>query len=116
MSSLLVFCHLRWNFVYQRPQHLLSRLGTQRRVYVIEEPMRSDGPAHLERHEPSPGVVVLRPHTPVDAAGFHDDQLPTLRALIADFLAAESIDDYVLVRTNQPVPVPVIAAAMASRC
>ena len=95
MSSLLVFCHLRWNFVYQRPQHLLSRLGVDRRVVVIEEPVRGDGPAHLERLEPSPGVTVLRPHTPIDAAGFHDAQLSTLRALIADFLASEGIDDYV---------------------
>ena len=95
MSSLLVFCHLRWNFVYQRPQHLLSRLGVDRRVFVVEEPVRGDGPAHLERLEPDTGVTVLRPHTPIDAPGFHDAQMPTLRALIAGFLAAEGIDDYV---------------------
>ena len=28
----------------------------------------------------------------------------------------EPIGDYVLVRTPQPVPVPVIAAAMTARC
>jgi len=27
MPHLIVFSHLRWNFVFQRPQHLLSRLA-----------------------------------------------------------------------------------------
>ena len=36
--ALLVFSHLRWNFVYQRPQHLLARLGRDYRVFYIEEP------------------------------------------------------------------------------
>ena len=37
------FSHLRWNFVYQRPQHLLSRLARGRRVYFFEEPVFSPG-------------------------------------------------------------------------
>jgi UDP-galactopyranose mutase len=36
---LVVFSHLRWDFVYQRPQHLLSRLAERRRVLFIEEPI-----------------------------------------------------------------------------
>jgi len=38
-ADLICFCHLRWNFVYQRPQHLLSRFAKYRRVFVIEEPL-----------------------------------------------------------------------------
>jgi hypothetical protein len=40
MSSLplLAFSHLRWDFVYQRPQHLLSRFAQRQPVLVIEEP------------------------------------------------------------------------------
>jgi glycosyltransferase involved in cell wall biosynthesis len=37
--DLICFSHLRWNFVYQRPQHLLSRFAKQRRVFYIEEPI-----------------------------------------------------------------------------
>ncbi len=91
MSTLIVFSHLRWNFVYQRPQHLLSRLARSRPVVVFEEPMHGDGERWLERIEPCPGLVVLRPHTPIGAGGFHDDQLPVLKALLADFVAAEGI-------------------------
>ena len=37
--ALVVFSHLGWDFVYQRPQHLLSRLANQHRVIFIEEPV-----------------------------------------------------------------------------
>lgn len=52
--DLVCFSHLRWDFVYQRPQHLLSRASKQRRVFFFEEPVFVDGPACLEvsqRHE-----------------------------------------------------------------
>jgi UDP-galactopyranose mutase len=37
-ADIICFCHLRWNFVYQRPQHLLSRFTWNHRVFFIEEP------------------------------------------------------------------------------
>src|SRR5205823_4360765 len=37
--DLVVACHLRWNFVWQRPQQLLSRLAQYRRILFIEEPV-----------------------------------------------------------------------------
>jgi len=40
--TIFCFSHLRWNFVYQRPQHLLSRFGKQYAVYFIEEPVFDD--------------------------------------------------------------------------
>jgi UDP-galactopyranose mutase len=42
MPTIVVFSHLRWNFVYQRPQHLLSRLAKHFQVMVIEEPMQAE--------------------------------------------------------------------------
>jgi glycosyltransferase involved in cell wall biosynthesis len=36
--DLLCFSHIRWNFVYQRPQHLMSRFALYNRVFIIEEP------------------------------------------------------------------------------
>ncbi|MEO6722577.1 MAG: glycosyltransferase family 1 protein [Ferruginibacter sp.] len=36
--DIICFCHLRWNFVYQRPQHLLTRFAHYSRVFVMEEP------------------------------------------------------------------------------
>lgn len=37
--EMLVFCHLRWGFVYQRPQHLISRLSKSLKVLFVEEPI-----------------------------------------------------------------------------
>ena len=39
MPPLVVFSHLRWDFVYQRPQHVLSRIAAHRPVVVVEEPV-----------------------------------------------------------------------------
>ena len=41
--DLVCYSHLRWNFVYQRPQHLLTRFTKQRRVFYIEEPVFTSG-------------------------------------------------------------------------
>ena len=38
MQNILCFSHLHWNFVYQRPQHLLTRFAKQSKVYYFEEP------------------------------------------------------------------------------
>jgi hypothetical protein len=38
-KSLICFSHLRWDFVYQRPQHLLSRFANDLNVYFFEEPV-----------------------------------------------------------------------------
>lgn len=37
-SVLICFSHLRWDFVFQRPQHLLTRAARKNDVYFIEEP------------------------------------------------------------------------------
>lgn len=42
-ADLICFSHLRWDFVYQRPQHLMSRFARDRRVFFIEEPVEHAG-------------------------------------------------------------------------
>lgn len=44
-GPILVFSHLRWNFVFQRPQHLLSRFSRRQEVFFFEEPVFEDGVA-----------------------------------------------------------------------
>ena len=39
MQDLICISHLRWDFVWQRPQHLLSRLAQNYRVFFVEEPV-----------------------------------------------------------------------------
>lgn len=91
LPVLMVFSHLRWGFVYQRPQHLLTRLAGRWRVLFVEEPVQADGPARLEVRAVGPQLSVLVPHTPVAAPGFHDDQLAPLSTLLAEHLSAEDL-------------------------
>jgi UDP-galactopyranose mutase len=63
--DLVCFCHLRWNFVYQRPQHLMSRCARERRVFFFEEPIFEDRTTpHLELTMTPSGVCVAVPHLP----------------------------------------------------
>ncbi|WP_280156058.1 glycosyltransferase [Piscinibacter sp. XHJ-5] len=93
MPTLIVFSHLRWDFVYQRPQHILSRLAKHFDVCFVEEPVATDGDPWVETSQAAPGVTLLRPHTPVAAPGFHDDQLPVLKLLLSNHLRDRKIDD-----------------------
>ncbi|SER54461.1 UDP-galactopyranose mutase, partial [Faunimonas pinastri] len=46
LTPLLVcLSHLRWDFVYQRPQHLLVRAARGFSVVFMEEPVFADEPA-----------------------------------------------------------------------
>ena len=82
-SPVVVFSHLRWDFVYQRPQHLLSRLAARQPVLFVEEPEPDPaGPARWDRSAPAPGVTVFRPRTPLAEPGFHPAQL----ALVAPMM------------------------------
>ncbi|HVK94854.1 MAG TPA: FAD-dependent oxidoreductase [Noviherbaspirillum sp.] len=81
-SAIIVFSHLRWDFVYQRPQHLLSRLATHYPIVFVEEPMYNVEKTFLKTYSPAPNVLVCQPNTPVNMPGFHDDHLPHLQKLL----------------------------------
>ena len=86
MPTLIVFCHLRWDFVFQRPQHLMTRLAEHYRILFVEEPVYDAGQAHLKKTAVAPNITVCQPHTGIQAPGFHDDQIPTLQTLLADLV------------------------------
>ena len=97
VPTIVVLSHLRWDFVYQRPQHLLSRLASSRRVVFIEEPMFSESAhPHWSFHRPESNVLVCRPHTPSRATSFHDEQMPVLREMLRELLESERIGEYIL--------------------
>ena len=62
--DILCFCHLRWNFVYQRPQHLLGRFAKQSRVFVIEEPIFDSNAAYLDITLNKENIWTLVPRLP----------------------------------------------------
>jgi UDP-galactopyranose mutase len=59
--DLICFSHLRWDFVYQRPNHLLARAARRHRVYFVEEPMRDVTIPRLTTSQRD-GVTVVVPH------------------------------------------------------
>ena len=86
-SALVCFSHLRWNFVWQRPQHLLSRFARHLPVYVVEEPefAEDDAPAsvRMERHGDVTVITPVLPFDPEPRWGFNDTTTPQIRALLA---------------------------------
>lgn len=80
---LYCFSHLRWNSVFQRPQHIMSRFARMREVFFIEEPV--PGPELTLRRETCArtGVEVC---TPVLPEGAGDE---ALRGLLDALLAEE---------------------------
>ncbi|HUQ24819.1 MAG TPA: glycosyltransferase [Burkholderiales bacterium] len=63
--SIIAHCHLRWNFVWQRPQHIFSRLAAHHRILLLEEAEYEAGHRPLLRlSEPSPGLVRAIPVLP----------------------------------------------------
>ena len=86
MPTILVFSHLRWDFVYQRPQHLLTRLAEHYKICFFEEPSFRPGQGGLECSTPHPNITVCKPHTPVEMPGFHDDHLPYLKKMVRELV------------------------------
>jgi UDP-galactopyranose mutase len=91
--DLVCFSHLRWNFVYQRPQHLLSRCARERRVFFIEEPEGCDTPAHMEMKKDPSGVIVVKPFLPF---GLNEEETNAAVQKLVDQLFTEEIEDYIL--------------------
>ncbi|RYY44333.1 MAG: glycosyltransferase family 1 protein [Chitinophagaceae bacterium] len=58
-QDLLCFCHLRWDFVYQRPQHIMTRMARQYRVFFVEEHIFHNG-ADIYKVTESGAVRVVR--------------------------------------------------------
>ena len=92
--DLICLSHLRWDFVYQRPQHLMSRFARDRRVFFVEEPVWGDGPKRLEVSERPGGVRVAVPHLP---HGLSAEEAEAAQAeLLSGLLAEQGVSDYVL--------------------
>ena len=92
--EILCFCHLRWDFVYQRPQHLLSRFGQRGRVHLWEEPrFENVEAAQLATSIKSEGVTVV---TPILPHGMHGQAAVFIqRDLLNSFIEEQGIKDFV---------------------
>lgn len=60
--DMVVFCHLRWDFVYQRPQHIISRLAKDIKILLIEEPWHREHETGSRLQMVSDTLHVLQPN------------------------------------------------------
>ena len=81
---LIVHSHLRWDFVWQRPQQLLSRFAQRSPVLFIEEPMVRDDVAdgRLDLTMPSAGVTRAVPVLPRELGANYDAAIAAIRDLV----------------------------------
>jgi glycosyltransferase involved in cell wall biosynthesis len=89
--DLVCFSHLRWNDVFQRPHHLMSRWGRERRVFFIEEYHFNEGPRRLEIRQEAPGVYVVVPYL----LTWKPEDHPYLIGLYADLFRQYEIERYI---------------------
>ncbi len=103
-SDLICFAHLGWDFVYQRPQHLMSRCARERRVFYIEPPLFDilDGDRRLEITARGAELRVATPHLPASldtvpraAAAGERAVAAALRALIDRMLVEQDIRAFI---------------------
>jgi glycosyltransferase involved in cell wall biosynthesis len=92
--DLICLSHLRWDFVYQRPQHLLSRFAREHRVFFVEEPMLDAEMPYLACSLRECGAWVVVPHLPsgLSVAETHAAQ----QRLLDRFFSEHGIDSFVL--------------------
>ncbi len=92
-EAVICYSHLRWNFVFQRPQHLLSRCARLRRVFFFEEPLFDAAAPRIDIETDPSGVFVVVPHLP------HSPDLSSqrqqLRGLLDELIQTYAIRDHI---------------------
>jgi glycosyltransferase involved in cell wall biosynthesis len=94
-SDIVCFSHLRWNFVFQRPQHLLSRFARNQRVLFIEEPVFDSTNNVMEiTMDDTNKVFIVVPHlrNNMEAA----DVMAAQKVLLDGLLVLMQINKYIL--------------------
>ncbi|AHM60874.1 UDP-galactopyranose mutase [Flammeovirgaceae bacterium 311] len=94
MPDVVCLSHLRWDFVYQRPQHLLSRFARHTRLYFVEEPIFEDiSVPRLEVSGREQNIQLVVPHLPHGLSPEHVEM--EQRQLLDRFFAEKGLDRYI---------------------
>ena len=91
--TIICFCHLRWNSVFQRPQHIMTRLAETHRVLFIEEPIYDAENPKLQFQKAS-RVEIVTPHLSKGLS--RDEENAILRGLVSELLEEQNIEQPVL--------------------
>lgn len=92
-SNILCFSHLRWDFVFQRPQHLLTRFAKIFNIYYWEEPVFENiETSFLSKSLREENLWVLTPHLP---EGLQEAEITVrMEQLLADFMHKQNPADF----------------------
>src|SRR5687767_9943510 len=93
--DLVCLSHLRWDFVYQRPQHLMSRCARARRVFYVEEPIPRET-LRLDLRTNEQGVHIAVPHLPESVFGRREEEDALVAALLSRLFAEHGIGAHAL--------------------
>jgi glycosyltransferase involved in cell wall biosynthesis len=88
-TPIIVHCHLRWDFVWQRPQQIFSRLASNRPILFVEEPCEAIGSSRLDVSEPMTNVVRVVPHLERCQSMSVDQQCEEILALLLPRLSED---------------------------
>jgi hypothetical protein len=95
IKDIVCFSHLRWNFVYQRPQHLLTRFSQNASVYFIEEAFYDSQTDFYEIiKDENCDVTVIVPHLTPHSS--HEENVQKMEVLINNFLQSLGINNFML--------------------
>ena len=93
-GGLVVLSHLRWTFVWQRPQHLISRLARNRPTWFVEEPLPVEGLAEprlcVEPHGDVQRVWLEVPGKAGTHVCFSDPRAASYESLLVDLRGADA--------------------------
>ena len=92
-AAIVCLSHLRWNFVFQRPQHLMTRFARERRVFYVEEPVYERGTPPRLQLERQGNLMIAVPHLPEDSTE-RSEELQA--ALLQELLSDEGVSEYIL--------------------
>ena len=91
--DVVCFSHLRWDFVYQRPQHVMSRFARAgHRVFFLEEPMFDAGEDRIDVTNAEANVYRLVPHLATEGGPVESRVKTLLKHILERFDVSENIN------------------------
>lgn len=93
-KNLICFSHLRWNFVYQRPQHIIKRLSNQFNTVYLEEPIYDA--IELPHHcftQINDSLSIVVPH--LLSGSSREDTVAQMEAMLKSILKVDDGEDFI---------------------
>ena len=110
---MLCLSHLRWDFVFQRPQHLLTRACDSYRVLFFEEPFFDAKTPSITMQDRGNGLLIAQPHLPAETDARERHLM--LRKLLDETLAMLDVEQPDLIWYYSPAMIA-FAGHLKAKC